>query len=150
MSGEKHKVKLAAYIIPRRGNEVLLSLRKNTGYRDGFYSLVAGHVEANESTEDGAIREAREESGIELRVDQLKFVYLMHRLSNEPNDEYIDVFFEVRQWQGELTNQEPEKCGGLDWFAIDNLPDNTIPYVKEVLTSYAQGGLYSSRQRDDS
>lgn len=150
MSGEKHKVKLAAYIIPRRGNEVLLSLRKNTGYRDGYYSLVAGHVEANESTEEGAIREAREESGIELRVDQLKFVYLMHRLSSDPNDEYIDVFFEVREWQGELTNQEPEKCGGLDWFAVDNLPDNTIPYVKEVLMSYTNGGLYSSRQRDDS
>ncbi len=150
MSGDKHKVKLAAYIIPRRGNEVLLSLRKNTGYRDGFYSLVAGHVEAGESTEEGAIREAREESGIELRVDQLRFVYLMHRLSDKPDDEYIDIFFEVKDWQGEVTNQEPEKCGGLDWFDINNLPDNTVPYVKDVLVAYESVALYSSRQRDDS
>lgn len=150
MSGDKHKVKLAAYIIPRRGNEVLLSLRKNTGYRDGFYSLVAGHVEAGESTDEGAIREAREESGIELRVDQLRFVYLMHRLSDKPDDEYIDIFFEVKDWQGEVTNQEPEKCGGLDWFEINNLPDNTVPYVKDVLVAYESGALYSSRQRDDS
>ena len=56
MSGSRHMFKCAAYIIPRRGNEVLLSLRKNTGYMDGNYSLVAGHVEAHETIEEGIIR----------------------------------------------------------------------------------------------
>lgn len=150
MSGVKHRVKCAAYVIPRRGNEVLLSLRKNTGYKDGFYSMVAGHVEAGERAEEGAIREAREESGVELTADQLSFVFLMHRVSENPDDEYIDIFFEVREWTGEFTNQEPEKCGGLDWFAIDALPENVIPYVRQVLETYPTGVHYTSRVREDS
>lgn len=149
MSQQKHKVKLAAYVIPRRGDEVLLSLRKNTGYMDGYYSLVAGHVEENEATEDGAIREANEESGIQLSKDQLRFVYLMHRLSDIPDDEYIDVFFEITAWQGDFTNNEPAKCERLDWVNINNLPENTIPCIQEVLKTYPAGKMYSSRQRDD-
>ncbi len=147
MSGTRHMFKCAAYIIPRRGNEVLLSLRKNTGYMDGNYSLVAGHIEARETIEEGIIREAREEAGIGLTPDQLKFVFLQHRQSDEEIDEYIDVFFEVSQWQGEFTNMEPEKCGGLDWYDIGELPENTIPEVADVLKNYRNGQQYVSRRK---
>ncbi|TAL14326.1 NUDIX domain-containing protein [Patescibacteria group bacterium] len=139
--------KCAAYIIPRRDNEVLLSLRKNTGYMDGYYSLVAGHVEANEVIEEGAIREAHEEAGINIRPDQLQFVFLQHRQSADPIDEYIDVFFEVSEWDGEFTNMEPEKCGGLDWFDIDQLPESTIPDIAYVLTNYRNGQHYASQRK---
>jgi 8-oxo-dGTP diphosphatase len=150
MSQEKYRIKSAAYIVPRKGHKVLLSLRKGTGFMDGYYSLVAGHIEENESAEHAAIREASEESGIGLNDDQLTFVYLMHRYNANPDDAYIDVFFEVREWQGEFENMEPEKCGGLDWFDINNLPDNTIPYVADVLTSYQTGERYKSIERQAS
>lgn len=150
MSGAKHTVKCAAYVIPRRGDEVLLSLRKGTGYMDGYYSMVAGHIEAGERAEDGAIREAKEESGVSLIVDQLSFVFLMHRVSANPKDEYLDIFFEVRDWEGEFINQEPEKCGGLEWFDVNALPENTIPYIRQVLETYPTGVRYVSREREDS
>jgi ADP-ribose pyrophosphatase YjhB (NUDIX family) len=147
MSKIRHMIKCAAYIIPRRGNEVLLSLRKNTGFMDGYYSLVAGHIETGESVEEGAIREAREESGVNLTNDQLKFVFLMHRASDKIENEYLDVFFEVNEWQGDLTNMEPEKCGGLDWFDIDKLPENTIPNIADVLASYRNGQQFKVSRR---
>ncbi|MDB5167312.1 MAG: hypothetical protein JWN26_457 [Candidatus Saccharibacteria bacterium] len=146
---DKYLIKSAAYIIPRRGNQVLLSLREGTGYMDGNYGLVAGHIEANETAEDGAIREAKEESSIVLTKDQLKFVFLMHRVSADPVDSYIDIFFEVTNWQGEFTNMEPEKCGGLDWFDINQLPENTVPYIAQVLNSYQSGQTYVSRRKED-
>lgn len=148
MTGSRHMFKCAAYIIPRRDNEVLLSLRKNTGYMDGYYSLVAGHVEAHETIEEGAIRESKEEAGIDITADQLKFVFLQHRQSDDVVDEYIDVFFEVNQWQGEFTNMEPKKCASLDWVDIDHLPDNTIPDIADVLTQYRKGQHYASRRRE--
>lgn len=142
-----YRINSAAYIIPRKGDEVLLSLRKNTGFMDGHYSLVAGHIEENESADAAAIREASEESGIGLTTDQLEFVQLLHRYGANPDNAYIDIFFEVHEWQGEFTNMEPEKCDGLDWFDINNLPDNTIPYISDVLTSYQSGQRYKSVER---
>ena len=41
--------------------QVLLQKRCNTGYMDGKYGLVAGHLEKDESLVDGIIREAKEE-----------------------------------------------------------------------------------------
>jgi 8-oxo-dGTP diphosphatase len=55
----------SAYLIFRRtveeGDQVLLMLRAGTGYMDGHWATVAGHVEAGESCAAAAVREAREE-----------------------------------------------------------------------------------------
>ena len=45
---------------------VLLSRRYQTGWHDGEYSVPAGHVEAGETVTQAALREAREEVGLEL------------------------------------------------------------------------------------
>ena len=144
MSKEKFRIKYAVYLIPRKGNQVLLSLRQGTGYMDGHYSLVAGHVDGGETAEEALIRESSEEAGITMTPEQLKFVYVMHRLKDAPEDEYIDMFFECTEWDGEITNLEPQKCGGLDWVDINNLPENTLPYIAEVLNTYEQGKRFSS------
>ncbi len=144
MSGEKFKLKFAVYLIPRKANQVLLSLRENTGYMDGMYSLVAGHVEAGETAERALFRETLEEAAVTLTEDQIEYVFTMHRLKTDPKDDYIDIFFEAKDWNGEFINNEPEKCGGLDWFDINALPANTIPYIKDVLTLYPQGQRFKS------
>lgn len=111
----------------RRDGQVLLSLRKNTGYEDGKYSVVAGHIEARESIIEAGIREAKEEVGVVITPFHFKIVGSMHRKSD---DERIDYFAVVDQWTGELRNREENKCGGIDWFPINKLPPNIIPYIK--------------------
>jgi len=49
----------AAYVVLRRGDEVLMLLRANTGYMDGFWAVPAGHVEKGESVVEAAVREVR-------------------------------------------------------------------------------------------
>lgn len=39
------------YLILQKGDHVLLHLRKNTGYGDGYYGLISGHVEDHESAD---------------------------------------------------------------------------------------------------
>lgn len=146
MSSEKFKLKFAVYLLPLRGNQVLLSLRQNTGWMDGKYSLVAGHVEGGETPEEATIREAKEEAGITLDQKDLRFVHVMHRLKNDPSDEYIDMFFECEKWTGEFVNAEPEKCGGLEWFDRGALPENVLPYVRDVIQAATDGVYFSSRR----
>ena len=49
---------VAVYLIVKNGDNLLLSLREGTGYMDGYYGLVSGHVEKGEPAKYACIREA--------------------------------------------------------------------------------------------
>lgn len=133
-------VNVNAYLVLRRSEEVLLLLRKNTGYFDNQYGLVAGHVEDGESATAAIIREAYEEANIQLNPEAVRVVHVMHRKSDRPN---VDVFFECNSWSGTLMNREPEKCGGLEYHPLKKLPKNTIEYIRRVLEAISKGEIYS-------
>ena len=136
----------AAYLILIDNGKILLLRRYNTGFEDGKYSLIAGHVEPGESFTQCIIREAREEAGIELDSEDLRVVHLMHRKPGEATDnERVDVFFIASKWTGEVTNREPEKCDDLSWFGYSQMPDNTIPYIRQVVASVSENCFYSER-----
>ncbi len=122
-----------------RGQEILLSRRFNTGYRDGDYSVPAGHLEGGETVVEAGCREAFEEVGVRLRPDDLTFTGVMHRIEDE---ERVDFFFVVRQWPTEPFNNEPEKCDDLRWFVLDSLPPNTVPYVRQALENHRTGAPF--------
>ena len=134
----------AVFLVLRRGDEVLLSLRENTGYQDGKYSLVAGHLEGGEVAEDAMVREAKEEAGIEINTKDLKLIHVTHRLGGNPEQERIDLFFECSRWSGEIVNIEPEKCGDLKWFQLSRLPSNMLPHVRLVLQDIQLQKPYAS------
>ena len=48
--------------------KILLSKRKNTGYKDGEYELPGGHLEENETIQECAIRETIEETGHDVKI----------------------------------------------------------------------------------
>ena len=131
---------LGVYLLLRKRAAVLLSLRKNTGYFDGYYGLVSGHVEDGESMTDAIIREAKEEANLILNPKSLQVVHLMHRKSNQYN---VDVFFECTNWEGKLMNMELNKCGGLQFFSLEDLPSNMIPYIQQALHSISAKKSYS-------
>lgn len=120
---------------------VLLLRRWNTGYEDGNYSVPAGHLDGGEQVTQAPIREAREETGIEISPDDLEVVGIMHR---KAEDERIDFFVAATRWAGEPRNCEPDKCDQLRWVDIDNLPENVIPYVRRALENYQAGRWFDS------
>ena len=69
---------IAVHLLLVREERVLLLRRYNTGYEDGNYSVVAGHVEGGEELVTAMIREAREEAGIELLPSDLEVVGVHH------------------------------------------------------------------------
>jgi len=124
-----------------RGDEILLLRRRNTGYEDGNYSVIAGHLDGGEPVKQAMIREAREEAGIDIEPIDLEVVHVMHRQSN---DERIDFFLKAVRWRGEPINCEPHKCDELRWCRFDDLPGNIIPYVRRAIENVQRGVAFDS------
>lgn len=130
------RVPVAVHIFLVQGEDVLLLRRYNTGYEDGSFSVPAGHLDGNETVIEAGIREAREETGVVIAPADLHIVQVMHRFSEE---ERIDYFLTAARWSGHLANREPEKCDLLAWCPVDELPENTIPYVAYGLQCWRDG-----------
>ncbi|WP_236752660.1 NUDIX domain-containing protein [Acidianus sp. HS-5] len=137
---QRHPQILSVHLFLLKGDKILLQLRKNTGYRDGCWSVIAGHVEARESASKAMIREAMEEAGIEIRREDISLVHVMHRFENQ---ERVDFFFKCTNWRGEPKIMEPNKAGALEWFEITSLPSNTVPYVRQAIEMMIKGQIYS-------
>ncbi len=118
-------------------------LRANTGYMDGYWAVPAGHVEKDESVLAAALREVREEVGVEIEPDDLIPVTAMHRTggNGQAIDERVDFFFTTTRWRGEPRLMEPGKAAGLAWFALGELPDPVVPHEARVLKGIQAGGL---------
>jgi len=132
---------VAVHLFLLQDNQALLLRRRHTGYEDGKYGVVAGHVDGGEEITTAMIREAREEAVIAIASEDLEVVGVMHRRSAE---ERIDFFPVARRWMGEITNREPDKCDELAWFDLNALPANVIPYVRRALDNYRAGRLFDS------
>lgn len=143
---EKHKVFLNVYLILEKDGYVLLSQRQNTGYEDGKWSLISGHWEKGETATQALIREAKEEAGITICSEDLRAIYVLHRRSERDN---IDLFMKCNRWAGDISNQEPHKCGGLRFFSYEDLPLNLIECIRGVLHNIKDGKIYSEYGWED-
>ncbi len=134
------KFPVAVHVFLLRRGKLLMLRRFNTGWEDGKYSVVAGHVEGGETVTRAAIRETEEEVGVRLAPQDIRVVHVMHRKSD---DERVDFFLAVERWEGAVSNCEPSKCDELAWYLLNALPSDTIPYVRRGLENYRNGIWYS-------
>ena len=141
MAHDRFKLLSAVHLFLVRDGKVLLLRRFNTGYEDGNYSVVAGHLNGGERVRAAAIREAREEVGVHIAPEDLEVVGVMHRQSD---DERIDWFLVASRWSGPVVNAEPDRCDDLSWFRLDSLPSNVVPYVRRALENYRRGIWFDS------
>ena len=132
---------IAVYLLLVRGDSILMLRRCNTGFADGSYSMIAGHVEAGEDLKTAMIREAREEAGIDLSPTDLEVVGVIHSMSDR---EYVNFFLKASEWSGEVTNREPDKCDDLRWFDMADLPENTVPYARQGVENYRRSVWFGS------
>ena len=143
MPKDRHHNIPASYLVLMKGNQVLLLRRFNTGYEDGNYSMVSGHVDGGETFTACIIREAGEEAGIVLVPENVHVAHVMHRKVTDEELERVDVFFVAEKWSGEITNKEPHKCDDLSWFDVHDLPGNVISYVRQAIECITQNIHYS-------
>lgn len=142
--GERYCARLVTDLMLTRKNngkvEVLLALRKNTGYGDGEYELPGGHVDAGEDLMHAMAREAKEELLIDVKEENLKIVHILHHYTGDR----VNFILTTNVYDGIPSIGEPDKCEKLEWFDIKELPINTTMKVRKSIEEINTGIFYSN------
>jgi len=141
MAKERPKIPIAVHLFLLDGDKVLLLRRFNTGYEDGNYSVPAGHLDGDEEVRVATAREALEEANVKIKTEDIEMVGVMHRVSDR---EGVDFFAVAKKWTGKIKVMEKDKCDDLRWFDMDDLPENTIPYIRRAIENYKAGKTFDS------
>lgn len=122
------------------GREVLLQLRRGTGFMDEHWAAgAAGHVEPGESVYTAAHREAAEELGI-ADLDLHPWCAMQRTGgTGDPVDERVDYFFTATSWTGTPRLREADKSAELRWFNLEALPTPVVPHELRVLETVRAG-----------
>lgn len=121
-----------------KDNRVLLGYKKK-GFGQGKMLGIGGKVEQDEDPEQGAIRELKEEIGIDApKLVPMGFLdfYFPH-VENESWNQRVYVYI-VSEWRGTPVESEEIRP---EWFAIDALPldkmwDDDRYWLQEMLDGH--------------
>lgn len=88
----------AVGVVCLRGDEVLL-IRRGRPPKQGEWSLPGGRIESGERAEDAALRELREETGVEARINRL--IAVVDGIFPEAGRHYVLIDFAADWVSGE-------------------------------------------------
>jgi len=131
---------VAVYMLFRKDGKLLFVKRANTDWMNGRYGSPAGKVEKDEPSLHAAVREAKEEVGVDVKPEDLKHVLTCNRGGDDMD--WIDLVFEASAWEGEPFNAEPHMHSEIAWLDEENLPDTVIPNNKFMIDQIKLGNTY--------
>ncbi len=127
--GERHNVRI---MLIRDGRVILVK----HAYAPWVWTLPGGTVEKNESDEEAAKRETREETGFEItELDGEVGIY--DRQIYGMGDR-VRVFF-TENFDGTMRLLPDAEILQRGSFHIEDLPESASPKTKRVITAYARG-----------
>lgn len=104
---------------------------------NGLWSLPGGAVEANESLEVAAIREAKEETGYEIKVHGIVAVNEAKLTKN--NEHVLFITFRAEITAGSCEISRPDEIDEIEWIDIKEA-DELMPYYKDGLSDIVKRG----------
>jgi len=140
----RHQRTVDVHVLLVDQGRVLLTLRQGTGYADGLWQVPSGHLEDQEHTAQGAAREAAEEIGITLDPARLVLAHFIDHRAAGDTAPRLGFFYTTDHWIGTPVNAEPHKCAAIDWFPLDRIPTDTVPYHAAAITQIIAGRFHST------
>ena len=135
---------LVAFVVLRRGEEILLARRSGVSYADGHWGLPGGHVEAGEPLVVGAARETLEEVGVTVDTDDLSPVGMCRY--EQGRSAGLDVFFTATVFTGEP--RAVSECDAVRWCRPEDLPEPVVPWLPATLRRHLGEGAWYDEMLD--
>ena len=127
------KVGVGLYLINDK-QHLLLGLRKSP-HGNGTWCPPGGHLEYGESFEQAAIRETKEETGLEINKGDVCVYGVTNDFFKESGKHYVTVHLIARHFKGTPEICEPDKCAKWQWFDLRSLPENLFLPAKQFIQS---------------
>ena len=125
---------LVGGIIASKGKVLLLKRVMSKRFLPGFYDLPGGKVELGEDPNLAIVREAKEETGIDVSVVR---PYNVWSYVQEKIDEHcIEIDFVLAAKQVSPIKLSPTEHSEHGWFGKDELPENLSPELGATILKY--------------
>lgn len=124
-------------LVKNEDGRVLMGKRRNA-FCAGQFSIPAGHVEVGETFTEAAVRELKEETGIEIKSQDLELFSVSNYVEPDWESQYITYDFLI-QVKNDVKVQTPElhKCEGWEWHETYKLPEPIhYPAARTIVQYY--------------
>ena len=112
-------------------NHKVLMLRRGREPLKGYWVLPGGFIEYEEEPRDAAIRETKEETGLDIEITGLVGVY---QITNDPRGIHLDIIY-----SGRILNENPvisDESSVYGFFPAGNLPEPIAYRHKEAIKEW--------------
>lgn len=118
-------ITISAILITRNGKYLLVQENKPD---DIGWTIPAGRVRDQETPEEGAIREVKEETGLEVKIDGL-----IDTMSFSDKNTKMKIY-KARVTSGNLKLNDKE-CMGMGWFSWEEIKHLSLrrKFIKDVI-----------------
>lgn len=125
-------------VIVNTAGEIFLA----TGHKwKGWFTIPGGHLEIDETIEQCAARELREETGLIAQPSDIKVTTLASTKSSG-DQHHIQIGTQVKKYQGKPKVGEPEKCSDVNFWPLDALPTKIFQASGPLIEKYKEGVFY--------
>ncbi len=116
----------------------ILLVRHRKGNRQ-YWVLPGGRLEYGETFEECAVREIKEETGLDVEVQ--RFLFLSEAIAPDRSRHIVNVYLKAKEVGGTMKVGNEPVLAGVDYVSIDELEKVTLfpPVAEYILKDLTQG-----------
>ena len=127
-------------ILINPAGQVLIGKRE--GSHAPYWSIPGGYLEPGETFETAAIREVKEETGLDIVNPVVIGVSNNLETYKAEGLHVISVCLLAKEFSGALTLMEPEKCSSWQWCDPADLPEPHFEASRIAISCFLEGKFY--------
>lgn len=126
----------AVSVLITENHSVLLGKRSGGSFAEGKWCLPCGYIEYNENFLTAAVREVKEETGLEVKMNAIVNV-CSNFLSEKIHSLVIVLLASVTGGEA----RPGDDIAGLGWFTPESLPEMAFEADMHIIERYFDGGV---------
>ncbi len=124
-------------VVVNKENKILLVRHKKGNQR--YWVLPGGRLEYGETFEECAIRELKEETGLDVEVE--RFLFLSEALAPDRSRHIVNIFIKAKVVGGTMKLGDEPVLAGVDFLPLEDLAKLTLfPPVSDEILEALSGG----------